>query len=312
MKIVNKFSWLMLNVCISISFSSCSDLIKRNNQGDHLSFQNKLSEYTYVKKKVALLPFFNESPYGGKDLGVTATEEMRKELSRTGQFIVDENGVKIFGPSKEIYSGGGSKLIELSKKAKLTGINFVIFGRIIDARIREKSDEIGFIRKTKSYTEALVEFRIFDINSNKEVFTKKIYGNADDSTFRFYTTGKENRMTYRQELLRYSVRIAVRRSVPQVLEFATKLDWVGRVAKIIGTKVYLNAGRKSGINVGDILKVLTEGEEVYDPETGALIGMSKGEVKGTLEVVDYFGPDGAIGVLHSGGSVIEGDFVQLY
>ena len=78
------------------------------------------------------------------------------------------------------------------------------------------------------------------------------------------------------------------------------------------TKIYLNAGRKSGLNIGDILKVTTEGSEVFDPETGALLGVSKGEVKGTLEIIDYFGPDGTVAILHSGGSVTEGDFVQLY
>ena len=51
---------------------------------------------------------------------------------------------------------------------------------------------------------------------------------------------------------------------------------------------------------------------IYDPETGALIGMSKGDIKGTLEIIDFFGPDGAVSILHSGGSVTEGDFVQLY
>ena len=84
------------------------------------------------------------------------------------------------------------------------------------------------------------------------------------------------------------------------------------MARIIGNKIYINAGRGSGLNVSDILKVITEGQEIFDPETGALIGVSKGEVKGTLEVIDYFGPDGAIAILHSGGSVHEGDFVQLY
>ncbi|MEI8346581.1 MAG: hypothetical protein WCG27_03885, partial [Pseudomonadota bacterium] len=48
------------------------------------------------------------------------------------------------------------------------------------------------------------------------------------------------------------------------------------------------------------------------PDTGALIGTSKGEVKGAIEIIDYFGPDGAVAVLHSGGQVQEGDFVQLY
>ena len=86
-------------------------------------------------------------------------------------------------------------------------------------------------------------------------------------------------MSYRRNLLRYSVRVAVRKAVPRMLKIARKMDWMGRVAKIIGTKVYINAGRNSGIQVGDILKVITEGQEVYDPETGALIGVSKGEIK---------------------------------
>jgi len=58
--------------------------------------------------------------------------------------------------------------------------------------------------------------------------------------------------------------------------------------------------------------VITEGQEIYDPESGAMIGISQGEVKGTLEVVDYVANDGAVCILHSGGSVTEGDFVELY
>ncbi len=265
-----------------------------------------------IKKKIALLNFFNESPYGGEDLGITATEELRRELSRTGEFVVDPMGNKIFGNSKEIYSGGGVKLVQLARKAKVSGLNFVVFGRVIDSRIREKTDEIGVVRETKSFTESKVEIRIFDVNSNKEIFTETIRGYADDSTFRFFSSDRETRLTYRRELLRYAVKIAIRRSVPKIMDISAKLDWIGRVAKIAGNKIYVNAGRQSGINIGDVLKVITEGAEIYDPETGALIGMSKGEIKGTLEIIDYFGPDGAVAILHSGGSVLEGDFVQLY
>ncbi len=64
--------------------------------------------------------------------------------------------------------------------------------------------------------------------------------------------------------------------------------------------------------MGDVLRIMTEGTEIFDPESGALLGVSKGEVKGTLEIIDYFGPDGAVAILNSGGSVTEGDFVQLY
>lgn len=303
---------LSLLIVLILAFTSCSnEVIKRTQQGKRPRAKAR-KYFSGVKKKVALLNFFNEAPYGGDDLGITATEELRKELSRTGEFIIDPMARKLFGSSKEIYAGGGVKLVQLARKAKVSGVNFVVFGRITHARIREKIDEIGVVKETKSYTEAKVEIRIFDVNSNKEIYTETLRGYADDASFRFFSQKREERLTYRQELLRYAIRVATRKSVPRILNISAKLDWVGRVAKIIGNKIYVNAGRRSGIQISDILKVITEGQEIYDPETGALIGVSKGEIKGTVEIIDYFGPDGAIAILHSGGSVLEGDFVQLY
>jgi len=298
-------------VSLQMLAACSSSVIQRDMQGKRPRAEER-KYFSGVKKKIALLPFFNESPFESEDLEVNATEELRMELTRSGEFIVDPSSQKLFGPSKEIYVGGGMKLVQLTRQAKIAGINFIVFGRVIDARVREKSDEIGIVRQTKSYTEAKVEVRVFDVNAGKEIYTETLNGYADDSTYRFFSSDREDYLSYRRDLLRYAVRVSVRKSIPKIIELASKLDWVGRVAKIIGTKVYLNAGRESGINIGDILKIITEGTEIYDPETGALIGMSKGDMKGTIEIVDYFGTDGSIAILHSGGQVLEGDFVQLY
>jgi hypothetical protein len=276
-------------------------------------YQNKKSNlFSPIKKKIALLKLFNESPFGKEDIAITATEELRREISRTRDFVVDPEAAALFGSSKEIYSGGGLKLAQLSRKAKLSGVNLVVFGRITHARVRQKADEIGFVRKTKSYAESVIEIRVFDVVANKEIFTDKMDGNINDSSFRFFMSERDAHIDYRRGLLRYSVKVAVRKFVPKLAKLGQKLDWTGRVARIIGSKIYVNAGRRSGLNVGDILKIMTEGQEIYDPESGALLGVSKGQVKGTLEVIDYFGPDGTVTILHSGGSVTEGDFVQLY
>jgi hypothetical protein len=291
--------------------ASCAP-ISRRRPISQSSKMNKVSEFSPIKKKIALLSFYNESPMGGEDLAVTATEEFRREINRSREFIIDPEAETLFGNSKEIYAGGGIKLAQLARKAKMSGVNIVIFGRIKEARVRQKSDEIGFVRKIKSLAETIVEIKVYDVLSNKELFSETLDGNISDDNMRFYKSDSEENLSYRQDLLRYSVKVAVRKFVPQVVKIGSKLDWLGRVAKIIGTRIYINAGRTSGLNLGDILKVVTEGQEIYDPESGAMIGMSQGEVKGTLEVVDYFEPNGAICILHSGGSVTEGDFVQLY
>lgn len=292
-------------------FQACAPISRRRpiNQASRV---NKVSEFSPIKKKIALLSFYNESPLGGEDLAVTATEEFRREITKSREFILDPDAESIFGNSKEIYAGGGIKLAQLARKAKMSGVNIVVFGRIKEARIRQKSDEIGFVRKVKSLAEAFVEIKVYDVLTNKELFSETVDGNVSDDNLKFYQGETEENLSYRQELLRYSVKVAVRKVIPKTVKLGSKLEWMGRVAKIIGTRIYINAGRSSGINLGDILKVITEGQEIFDPESGAMIGMSTGEVKGTLEVVDYFGTDGAICVLHSGGSVTEGDFVQLY
>ncbi len=298
-------------IIVTLLEACAENAIKRTNQGN-TPRETPRKYFTGVKKKIVILTFYNEAPYGGEDLGIVATEELRAELASIGHFIIDPMAEKIFGSSKEIYAGGGVKLVQLSRKAKTADINFVVFGRIIDARVREKSDEIGLVRETKSYTESKLELRIFDVNSNKEIYAQTLDGYADDSTFRLFNSDREEFLTYRRNLLRYAVKLSVRKSIPEIIDISEKLDWVGRVAKIIGSKIYINAGRKSGLNIGDILKVITEGQEIYDPETGALLGVSKGDVKGNIEIIDYFGEDGTIAILHSGGAVLENDFVQLY
>ncbi|MBL7664962.1 MAG: hypothetical protein JNM93_07490 [Bacteriovoracaceae bacterium] len=305
-------------VFILVCLTSCA-LLEQTQPKRRSSFGTSANPYPKdkdynnpVKKKIVLLPFFNESPFGGEDIAVVATEEFRREIMKTRDFVVESGGPTLIGNSKEIYSGGGVKLGQLARKARLTGLNLVVYGRIVKARVRQKTDEIGLVRKTKSFADSELELRIFDVHSNKEIYNGRENGDISDDTMRFYLDENESNLNYRQDILRYSVRVAVRRFISKVVEVGDKMDWTGRVAKILSNKIYLNAGRESGINIGDILKVITEGTEIYDPETGALIGMSKGHVKGTLEVVDFFGPDGAIAILHSGGTVTEGDFVQLY
>jgi len=304
-----RFSFLPIFLFVFI-FSSCAPISRRRQISPQRG--GTVSEFSPIRKKIALLTFYNESPMGGEDLAVTATEEFRREVSKSKEFIFDPEAESIFGTSKEIYAGGGIKLVQLARKAKMSGVNIVVFGRVKEARVRQKSDEVGFVRKVKSLAETIVEIKVYDVLTNKELFSESVDGNITDDNLKFYNIESEENFSYRQELLRYSIKVAVRKFAPRIVKVGSRLEWMGRVAKIIGTRIYINAGRNSGINLGDILKVITEGQEIYDPESGALIGMSQGEVKGTLEVIDYFGQDGAICTLHSGGSVTEGDFVQLY
>lgn len=308
---MKNFTILLLTIFL---VSSCSlPVVKRNYQPRSKNYAKLKKDFSnIVKKKVTILPLLNEAPVGGKDLAVVVKEELRKELARTGAMMFKPTSAATLGTSKDIYSGGGVQMVQLARKASMEGLNFVIFGRITEARVRQKADEIGLLRKVRFFSEVKVELRIFDVSTNKTVFQETVLGFADDQNYEFYGEQDQERARYKRDLLRYSGRVAARKFIPKILNISTRLEWSGKVAKIIDQNIYINAGRKSGIRIGDILHVVTEGTEIYDPSTGALIGRTKGNLKGTLEVIDYFGPDGAICVLHSGGAVQEGDIVRLY
>ena len=298
---------------MGLELVGCAQLLFPKPSSRHRKLKKKKSlSFEGVRKKIVLLPFYNESPYGGKDLEVTLTEELRKELGRGNEFVLGPKGENPLSHSKQIYIKGGTQWSRIAHEGKNAGIHFILWGRIIKARVRERMDEIGLVRQTRSYSEAKIEVRIFDTIANKEIYRHFFESSVNDSSFRLFNQGRKDRMMYRRGLVRYAVKMAARKAIPEIMEISSKLNWMGRVAKILGNKIYLNAGRKSGLQVGDILKVLTEGEEIVDPETGKELGMAKGEIKGTIEVMDYFGTDGAIAVLHSGGAISQGDFVQLY
>ena len=123
---------LLALLSINMFVACSSSVVQRDTQGKRPRAEER-KYFSGVKKKVALLPFFNESPFESEDLEINATEELRMELTKSGEFIVDPSSQKLFGPSKEIYAGGGMKLVQLTRQAKIAGINFIIFGRVSDA-----------------------------------------------------------------------------------------------------------------------------------------------------------------------------------
>jgi hypothetical protein len=72
---------MLRNLIIILSaiqfLASCgTGVISRDGQGKRPRIEER-KYFSGVKKKVALLPFFNESPFESEDLEVNATEELR-------------------------------------------------------------------------------------------------------------------------------------------------------------------------------------------------------------------------------------------
>lgn len=276
-----------------------------------LSPTQKVEAMGQPKKRVAVLNFWNDTPIQLNTIGAFAADELKRGLTLSQRVLVPTD-VKSDLNTEDFVDGEQIKVAQLIREGRRAGVAVLVIGRITKIVFRQRGDSIGLLRQKQSLVAVDVEAKLFDVQGGREVLASSRSGEASSNTVTAVEGGNLESPTYRAELTKYAVREAVAGFIPDVLKAIEKMMWQGRIAKITGTKVYLNAGKASGLVVGDILRVLTPGDDIYDPSTGAYLGRAKGQLKGTLEVSDFIGPDGAVSEIHTGGGFREGDLVQLY
>jgi hypothetical protein len=265
------------------------------------------------RHRVLVLPFLDGRLNSSSGLMNVARQTVVRELFKTRQFVVVALEDFPQDPKKFLNEDGDYDLVQVARLASAIGVAAVIEGKVMDIKARRTGDALGLIRELKAQVSAQVRLRIYAGKNGKEILNEMRQAETEASSTRLAERGDITAdLSNDPELVKTAVRKAFMGAVPGIIRSVEKLSWEGRVAMVSGERVFLNAGRLSGLQVGDILKVTDEGDDVYDPETGRFIGTAPGRLKGTIEVVSYFGKDGAIAVVHSGSGFQENDRVELY
>ncbi len=290
-------------------------------QGDPASYYNRaqsprpiterIESMGQPKKRLVVLDFWNDTPIQNNELGKFAADELKRLLFQTQRVIIPKD-VKEEATTAQFIEGDKVRVAQLVAEGRKMGVSSLIIGRITKAVFRQKGDDVGVFRQKQSVVGVDVEMKLFDVQNGREILATGKGGEASSSAMVAFESESLESPEFRAELTKLALRKAVGMMVPDVLRSIEKMTWEGSIAKIAGGKIYINAGRASGLVSGDILKVMTMGDDVYDPASGSFLGRTQGQLKGTLEVVDFLGMDGAVGAIHTGGNFSEGDLVQLY
>lgn len=270
-----------------------------------------LEKIKQPKKKLLVLNFWNDTPTGEESLGGFAAEELRRELYVSKRVILPR-GEAVTTVTKDFVDGDHVNVTQLVREGRKFGVSSIIVGRISKITIRQDREEVGILREAQNAVAADIEMKVFDVISGREVHSAKRSGYAASTAKIAFNEDAVSSREAREELAKEAIHDAMMKLVPEALVSMDKMDWQGRIAKILGNKVYLNAGRQSGLLSGDILKVMSPGEEIIDPVTKSYLGRSEGFLKGTLEVTEFIGEDSALTLIHTGGNFQEGDVVRLY
>lgn len=283
-------------------------LQKKISETDQMSTKSDGSP----RKRLMVLPFLDERGLRSQEFNDRARAEFIVELNRTGDLIViDSKDLKSEWISK--LANGEYNLIEVAKASHTLGASAVLEGKLMSLKVQRQADPVGVFRQLKTKFEAVVRIRIAAARTGKELFNTIKTVTLEEANYRVAERVDSDRFFMNNpELMEKLVGEAFLDFTPQIVNVLDKTSWEGRIALVNGDRIFLNVGQISGLQLGDLLKVSEDGDEIYDPQSGNFIGKSSGRMKGTLEVVSYFGQDGAIAVVHSGAGFRENDKVELY
>jgi hypothetical protein len=284
---------------------------KTDTQSPMASFPAKPS-YSYApplsfmapgfRKKVVILDFENKTTYQEENIGEAVAKRLADRLDASERVIlIDAEVVSGFLKKEGFTFESLSELPAMKRAHQALGIQAFTLGTVTDVSLlSSKASETS--DQEVSYATAKIEVRLVDASTGNLLRTfigrSPIFGTKE--------TGEYNRS---KAVLR-----AIEFSLDEVFDGFLRqldlLDWSTTLAKIEGEKLYLNAGKSSGLRIGDVLEVFEPGKEIIHPATKVSLGWTTGQLKGAVEITDLFGVDAAVAKAMQGQGFAINDVVK--
>lgn len=322
MKILNFF--LISALSLTVFFSGCAafaPMTEETKMNEPVAIRRKIKDVDYrtsaddksMKKRLVVLPFLDKDTQKRPEIArANARTAFINDLNLSEKFIVLDSEQLTVNPENYVKNDEYD-LKRLAQDSQKSGIGSIIEGQIIDVRLKKKADQIGLVRNLDASYEVVVRLRIQSVRTGQEIFHTVKTVTLEEKNTRVAERAAEDQIFLKNpELVEILIKDAFLDFSSQIQEAMDDVTWEGRIAAIRGDKIYLNVGRISGVQVGDLLKVVEDSTEIFDPEVGYNLGKVQGRAKGTLEVISYFGNDGAVGVIHSGAGFKESDRVEVF
>jgi curli biogenesis system outer membrane secretion channel CsgG len=254
------------------------------------------------KRKVAILDFENNTSYKEEKIGEAVAKKLSDKLEATQRVVTVDRTVV-----SEMFDREGFKFESLTdpsviKRAHQSlGIQAFTLGSVTDVSLlSSKTSETS--EEETTFATAKVEIRLIDASTGN--LLKSFIGRSP--IFGTKETGEYSRSK--------AVLKAIDLSLDDILEGFLRqidlLDWTTTIAKVDGENIYLNAGKLSGVRIGDTLEVFEPGKEIFHPTTNLSLGWTTGKLKGAVRVTDLFGVDAAVGRAVQGAGFSSNDVVK--
>jgi hypothetical protein len=198
-----------------------------------------------------------------------------------------------------------------AEMGKVLGLNAIVTGAVTAYSETEEGTDYLVAKSKKQIARVTVDYRIVDTTTGVQLMADSGAGIYSKSASRVLGMGAK--AGYDPDLRDGALRDALTKAMVNMMQKLGTKKWNGRIAQIDGENLYINAGQRSGLNVGDKLKVFRSGKDIIDPVTKMKLGTTESLIGEAIVQQNDLGDQADLSIARptSGTGFKAGDVVKL-
>jgi curli biogenesis system outer membrane secretion channel CsgG len=271
-----------------------------------------VGSYKGPKLRVGVVNFQNKTASKVLGIGESAADILGTILQKTERFIVipQQDMESILAQQRQGATGAVNP-DTAAKMGQILGLNAIVTGSITAYSETEEGYDYLVSKGKKQIARVTVDYRIVDTTTGVQLLADSgagIYEKKAGSVL-----GMGTKAAYDTDLRDGALRDALTKAMVNMMKQLESQPWKGKIAKVAGTKLFINAGKKTGLQVGDKLDVYRVGEDIIDPDTHVKLGASEDKVGQAIIQQNDLGDkaDMSVALTTSGMGFKQGDVVKF-
>jgi curli biogenesis system outer membrane secretion channel CsgG len=271
-----------------------------------------VEEYQGPKLRVGVVNFQNKTPSKVLGIGEAAADILGTILQKTGRFIViPQQDIESIMQQQHMGATGAVNPDTAAKMGEILGLNAIVTGAVTAYSEAEEGADYLVVKSKKQIARVTVDYRIVDTTTGVQLMADSGAGIYEKSQTK--TLGMGGKAGYDPDLRDGALRDALTKAMVNMQKQLGKRKWQGRIAQVEGRDLYINAGEKSGLQVGTKLDVFRAGKAIIDPVTKVKKGTTETKIGQALVTRNDLGDDADLSIAtpSSGTGFSAGDIVKI-
>lgn len=237
--------------------------------------QPTANEGKFIKRKVAIGRFSNETQYGkglfydkeNDPMGKQALDILSAKLAASGKFLLLERNDL-------------ATLLEEAKKGDeglaTIGADYMIIGSITEFGRKNTGKSAAFSSTKTQSVEAAVAIRLVDVSTGLIIYSDEAKGSAELTTKT--TMGLGGQAGFDATLSDKAISEAIGQLVENIINKCTDKPWRTFFLAYDEDAQIVAGGNSQGVKEGDTFAVKTKGKKMKNPQTGVMVELPGKEI----------------------------------